>query len=158
MRPKRPEAENGDLFEALEAIHGPEHKRIRLAELINWDRIDDAFGTSYHEAKELRGLRTRRRTGLQLLKHMKGLSDEGTCAVWVENPYFQAFFCGEVHFQHKMPIDRCFVTRRRMRIGAEALEPALAETIGVAIKSGAMGARQLERITSDRETEKKMIQ
>ena len=130
MRPKRPVAENGDLFRsALEAIHDPDHEQIRLAGLINWDRIDDAFGGPYHEAKERRGLHTRRRTGLHLLKHMKGLSDEGTCAVWVENPYFQAFFCGEVHFQHKMPIDRCFVTRRRMRIGAEALEPALAETI-----------------------------
>ena len=28
--------------------------------------------------------------GLHLLKHMKGLSDEELCAVWVENPYFRA--------------------------------------------------------------------
>ena len=41
--------------------------------------------------------------GLHLLKHMKGLSDEETCAAWLENPYFQAF-CGETHFQHRLLI------------------------------------------------------
>ena len=67
-------------------------------------------------------------TGLHLLKHMKGLSDEETCATWLENPYFQAF-CGETYFQHRLPIDRSSMTRWRQRIGADDLEALLAEMI-----------------------------
>ncbi len=106
MRPDPPKAPSGDLFRSsLEAILDPEHELIKLADLIDWDRFDDAFGPYYHERKGRRGLRTRLMVGLHLLKHMKGLSDEETCAAWRENPYFQAF-CGESHFQHRLPFDR----------------------------------------------------
>jgi hypothetical protein len=63
------------------------------------------------------GLPTRLMAGLHLLKHMKGLSDEQVCAVWLENPYFQAF-CGADYFQHERPFDRASMTRWRQRIGA----------------------------------------
>ncbi len=97
MRPKQPEAPSDDLFRSsLEAILYPDHELLELAALIDWDRFDDAFGPYYHERKGRRGLRTRLMAGLHLLKHMKGLSDEESCAVWRENPYFQAF-CGETH-------------------------------------------------------------
>jgi IS5 family transposase len=66
------------------------------------------------------GLPTRLMAGLHLLKHMKGLSDEQVCAVWLENPYFQAF-CGADYFQHERPFDRASMTRWRQRIGAKAL-------------------------------------
>jgi IS5 family transposase len=82
--------------------------------------------------------------GVHLLKHMKGLSDEETCAAWLENPYFQAF-CGETHFQHALPFDRSSMTRWRSRIGPGDLEALLAETITVAVKTKAVSHRQLER-------------
>jgi hypothetical protein len=66
------------------------------------------------------GLPTRLMAGLHLLKHMKGLSDEQVCAVWLENPYFQAF-CGADYFQHERPFNRASMTRWRQRIGAKAL-------------------------------------
>jgi len=72
------------------------------------------------------GLPTRLMAGLHLLKHMKGLSDDETCAAWLENPYFQAF-CGETHFQHRLVFDRSSMTRWRQRIGAKDLEAVLAE-------------------------------
>ena len=110
MRPKHPEDPSGDLFRSsLEAIVDPGHELIRLAALIGWDRFDDAFGAHYHERKGRHGLPTRLMAGLHLLKHMKGLSDEETCAVWLENPYFQ-YFCGETHFQHRLPFDRSSMT------------------------------------------------
>jgi len=157
MRPPRQEDPKGDLFRSsLEAILDPEHELLQLAALIDWDRFDDAFGAYYHEAKGRRGLRTRLMAGLHLLKHMKGLSDEETCAVWVENPYFQAF-CGETHFRHKLPFDRSSMTRWRQRIGAEELELVLAETVAVAIKTGAVSTRQLERITVDTTVQTKAV-
>jgi IS5 family transposase len=157
MRPKQPEAPFDDLFRSsLEAIVDPAHELIRLAALIDWSRFDDAFGTHYHDRKGRRGLPTRLMAGLHLLKHMKGLSDEETCAAWLENPYFQAF-CGETHFQHRLPFDRSSMTRWRQRIGADDLEALLAETIAVAVKTKAVSKRQLERITVDTTVQTKAV-
>lgn len=157
MRPQKPETPNEDLFRSsLEAIVDPEHELLRLAALIDWDRFDDAFGPLYHEAKGRRGLPTRLMVGVHLLKHMKGLSDEEICAVWLENPYFQAF-CGETHFQHALPFDRSSMTRWRNRIGSGDLEALLAETISVAVKTKAVSQRQLERITVDTTVQTKAV-
>ena len=157
MRPKQPETANDDLFRSsLEAILDPGHELIRLAELIDWERFDDAFGAYYHDRKGRRGLRTRLMAGLHLLKHMKGLSDEDLCAAWLENPYFQAF-CGETHFQHRLRFDRSSMTRWRQRIGPDALELLLAETITVAAKTGAVNERQLERVTVDTTVQTKAV-
>ncbi len=127
-----------------------------MAGLIDWDRFDDAFGAYYHEAKGRRGLRTRLMVGLRLLKHMKGLSDEELCAVWVENPYFQAF-CGETHFRHRLPFDRSSMTCWRKRIGPDEMDLVLAETIAVAVKTGAVNERQLSRITVDTTVQTKAV-
>jgi len=157
MRPKSPEAPTGDLFRnSLEAIIDPGHELIRLAALIDWARFDDAFGAHYHDRKGRPGLPTRLMVGVHLLKHMKGLSDEETCAAWLENPYFQAF-CGETHFQHRVVFDRSSMTRWRQRIGAADLEAVLAETIAVAVRTKAVSQRQLERITVDTTVQTKAI-
>jgi IS5 family transposase len=157
MRPKSPEAPTDDLFRSsLEAILDPGHELIRLAALIDWRRFDDTFGAHYHERKGRPGLPTRLMVGLHLLKHMKGLSDEETCAAWLENPYFQAF-CGETHFQHRLALDRSSMTRWRQRIGAADLEAVLAETIAVAVRTRAVSQRQLERITVDTTVQTKAI-
>jgi IS5 family transposase len=157
MRPKKSEPSSDDLFRSsLEAILDHEHELIRLAGLIDWDRFDDAFGAYYHEAKGRRGLRTRLMVGLHLLKHMKGLSDEELCAAWLENPYFQAF-CGETHFRHRLPFDRSSMTRWRKRIGPDEMDLVLAETIAVAVKTGAVNERQLSRITVDTTVQTKAV-
>lgn len=128
MRPKKSEPPSHDLFRSsLEALLDPEHELIRLAGLIGWERFDDAFGAYYHEAKGRRGLRTRLMVGLHLLKHMKGLSDEELCAVWVENPYFQAF-CGETHFRHRLPFDRSSIARQAIAKQSAERDDALEET------------------------------
>ena len=157
MRPSKPDRPTDDLFRSsLEAILDREHELLRLAAWIDWERFDDAFGPFYHERKGRRGLRTRLMAGLHLLKHMKGLSDEETCAAWLENPYFQAF-CGETHFQHRLPLDRSSMTKWRQRIGPGDLEVLLAETIKVAIKTKAVSQRQLERITVDTTVQTKAV-
>jgi len=157
MRPKQPETRSDDLFRSsLEAILAPDHELLKLATLIDWGRFDDAFGPYYHEGKGRRGLRTRLMAGLHLLKHMKGLSDEETCTAWLENPYFQAF-CGETHFQHRLPFDRSSLTRWRQRIGADEMKILLAESLVVAVKTKAVSQRQLERITVDTTVQTKAV-
>jgi len=49
------------------------------------------------------------------------------------------------------------MTRWRQRIGAEALEVLLAETIAIAVKTKAVSIRQLERITVDTTVQTKAI-
>lgn len=157
MRPDPSKAVSSDLFRSsLEAILDPEHELLKLAALVDWDRFDDAFGPFYHERKGRRGLRTRLMAGLHLLKHMKGLSDEETCAAWRENPYFQAF-CGETHFQHRLPFDRSSMSRWRKRIGADEMELLLAESLVVAVKTKAVNQRQMERITVDTTVQTKAV-
>jgi IS5 family transposase len=149
MPPKTPEPSSGDLFRmALATIIDQNHTLVRLVRRIDRARFDEAFGAFYDNQKGRAGLPTRLMAGLHLLKHMKGLLDEQVCAVWLENPYFQAF-CGADYFQHERPFDRASMTRWRQRIGAKALECLLAETIAVAAKTEAVSSRQLARVTVD---------
>ncbi len=136
MRPKSPEAPTGDLFRnSLEAIIDPAHELIRLAALIDWARFDDAFGAHYHDRKGRPGLPTRLMVGVHLLKHMKGLSDEETCAAWLENPYFQAF-CGETHFQHRVVFDRSSMTPSQRCLASPA-----GQGVASADRGGGSGSR-----------------
>ena len=146
MRPKQPEAPSEDLFRSsLETILCAQHPLLVLAAKIDWDRLDKAFGAHFDAHKGRAGLPTRLMAGLHLLKHMKGLSDEELCAVWVENPYYQAF-CGERYFQHQAPFDRSSMTRWRQRIGAKEMDLLVAETVRVARETGAVTTRQLSRV------------
>ena len=158
MRPRKPASTpQPDLFrEALEALLDPRHELLRLARAIDWERLDTLYGATFVDHVGRPGLPTRLMVGLHLLKHIKGLSDEEVCAAWVENPYFQAF-CGETHFQHRLPADRSSMTRWRKRMDLAKLEALLAETIAVAKASGAVTERQLERVTVDTTVQTKAV-
>ena len=158
MRPRKPASTpQPDLFrESLEAILDPRHELLRLARAIDWERLDALYGATFVAHVGRPGLPTRLMVGLHLLKHVKGLSDEDVCAAWVENPYFQAF-CGETHFQHKLPADRSSMSRWRTRLDLARLEALLAETIAVARASGAVTERQLERVTVDTTVQTKAV-
>lgn len=158
MRPRKPDATpQPDLFrESLAAILDPRHELLQLARRIDWERLDALYGATFVEHVGRPGLPTRLMVGLHLLKHIKGLSDEGVCADWVENPYFQAF-CGETHFQHRLPADRSSMTNWRKRMDQPRLEALLAETIAIAMGSGAVSERQLERVTVDTTVQTKAV-
>src|SRR3954447_8138294 len=148
MRPKPLPSQGDDLSRPrLDAIIDARHPLVQLAGLIDWARFDAAFGSHYAETGRP-GLPTRLMVGLQLLKHMKALSDEEVCAQWVENPYMLAF-CGEAVFCHVLPLDRSSLTRWRTRIGADQLEVLLAETIAAATRTEALPPERLERVTID---------
>ena len=149
MRPKQPKAEpQEDLFRArLENLVDPRHALVRLAGLIDWGRFEAAFGPLYMDGGRP-GLPTRLMVGLHLLKHMDGLSDEAVCARYLDSPYVQ-LFCGEVFFQHALPLDRSSMTRWRQRVGPERLELLLAESLAVAQRSGAVEEKHLRRVTID---------
>jgi len=110
-----------ELFRSrLDSIINPRHELVLLAKAIDWDRFDEAFGAPFHQKKGRQALPTRLMAGLQIIKYMQNLSDEETCAHWIESPYAQ-YFCGEVFFQHKATFDRSSMTRWRQRMGEEKL-------------------------------------
>ncbi|MBC4018575.1 IS5 family transposase, partial [Siccirubricoccus deserti] len=157
MHPKQPKAEpQEDLFRArLENLVDPRHALVRLAGLIDWGRFEAEFGPLYTDGGRP-GLPTRLMVGLHLLKHMDGLSDEATCARYLDSPYVQ-LFCGEAFFQHALPLDRSSMTRWRQRIGPERLELLLAESLAAAQRGGAVQEKHLRRVSIDTTVQPKAV-
>ena len=106
MRPKKQiDVGQQELFRSrLDQIIDLNHPLSRLTSLMDWEHLHNEF-SPYYAPVGRAGLPIRLMIGLNLLKHIYALSDEEICARWVENPYFQ-FFCGEVFFQHRFPIER----------------------------------------------------
>ena len=138
---------NEDLFRSrLEAMIDPRHELAKLAKALDWSVFEDAFGPLYHENQGRPGLPTRLMVGLHLLKHKDGVSDEQICVRYLDSPYVQ-HFCGEVYFQHELPLDRSSLTRWRQRVGPEKLEVLLAESLAAGLREGALETKHLERVT-----------
>jgi IS5 family transposase len=158
MRPRQPEGDGSDdLFRArLSNQLDLKHPLLRLAELIDWQRFETAFGALYHETAGRPGKPMRLMVGLTYLKHTYNLSDEEVCARWVENPYWQ-FFCGFDYLQHQLPIDPSSLTRWRERIGASGMELLLSVTVEAAVTSGAVRPSSLERVSVDTTVQPKAI-
>ena len=146
-----------DLFRpALDQIIDLRHPLVRLAAEIDWEFVAKRFGSVCRAGPGQPPLPTRLVAGLLILKHMHDLSDEALCARWVENPYFQ-FFCGEVVFRHELPFDRSSLTHWRQRLGEEQLAALLQESLKVAHKTGALQAKDLERVVIDTTVQEKAI-
>jgi IS5 family transposase len=90
-----------------------------------------------------------------LLRQIYGLSHEGVCERWVYDPYLQ-FFNGEEFFQHKFPHECSDLSHWRKRLG-DKLELLLAESLRVAHASGALGSKDLARVTVDTTVQPKNI-
>ncbi|MCS3475061.1 IS5 family transposase [Bradyrhizobium elkanii] len=87
---------------------------------------------------------------------MHNLSDEVLCARWIENPYYQ-YFCGELSFCHRLPLDRSSMTRWRQRLGEEQLVALIQESLSVAHKTGAIGPKDLERVVVNTTVQPKAV-
>ncbi len=156
MRPKKQEMSGaGDLFRSrLDQIINMKHEMVRLAGQIDWDWIDDELAPLFSENGRP-GTPTRFMVGLLLLQHIHNLSDEGVCARWVENPYFQ-YFTGEEFFCHEFPHERSDLTHWRKRVG-DKLDKLLAESLRVAHATGALATKDMARVTVDTTVQPKNI-
>jgi IS5 family transposase len=157
MQPKKIiRSKNEDLFRSrLENIIDMRHPLVKLAGKIDWSRLEDQF-KSYYSEEGRPGLPIRLICGLQLLKHMEGISDEEVCGKWEENPYYQ-YFCGEEYFQHRFPCESSGLTHFRKRVGEEALKVLLQETLRVAYEVGAIDLKKIDRVAIDTTVQEKAI-
>jgi len=146
-----------DLYRArLESIIEPRHELVKLAGKIGWSGLQEDLSVCYCPDNGRPGGSIRLMAGLQMLKDMKGLSDEEVCAVWRENPYFQ-HFCGEEFFQHRLPVEPPSLSIFRKRIGQAGMERLLQETIRIGLESATIEAKDLKRVTVDTTVQEKAI-
>src|SRR5262245_50629618 len=144
MRPKqRATTGESDLFRArLDQIINIKHELVQIAGKIDWAWIADEIARLYSDNGRP-GIETRFVIELLLLKHIYGLTDEGVCARWVYDPYFQ-YFTGDEFFQHSFPHERSDLSHWRKRLGHK-LELLLAESLRVAHEAGAWRTRDRKR-------------
>jgi IS5 family transposase len=158
MKPRVKPQDGGteELFRSkLKNIINLGHELVRMGDLIDWARLEAHFAPYYKEAGRP-GLPIRLVVGLQLLKHIEGLSDEAVCERWERDPYMQ-YFCGEEYFQHAFPLERSGMTHFRNRVGDQALETLLQETLAAAHRAGALSVRATEAVAVDTTVQEKAI-
>jgi IS5 family transposase len=123
MGPKSPTQQTQQLFGyPLDQHLNLKHPLIQLAELIDWSEIDKTFSGHFLSDRGRPVLPPRLVAGLLYLQHTFDCSDELVVNTWVENPYWQ-YLTGQTYLQTRCPIDPSSLTRWRMRIGEEGVEP-----------------------------------
>jgi IS5 family transposase len=149
MKPRKPPPEQDDLLRArLVEMIDMRHELVKLAALIDWEVFEREWAGLFPSPAGRPATPTRLIAGLFYLQHAFRLSDEAVVARWAENPYWQ-HFCGEVFFQHRLPIDPSSMTRWRNRIGEEGVEWLLTETIRAGQRAGTVQDDHLKKVTVD---------
>jgi IS5 family transposase len=157
MRPNSQEfPQTYDIFRSqLTQIINMEHELVKLSQAIDWKYLEEK-NAGFYSTEGRPGVTARLMIGLQLLKHMFNLSDEGVCERWVYDPYFQ-FFCGEIYFQHTLEMERSSMTHWRKRVGDKFCESLVQESLFSAFKIGALETKNLERVAVDTTVQPKAI-
>lgn len=132
----------------LSQLVDPDHGLVKLAHVVDWDRLDEVFGSTYDPENGRPGLSTRLMVSLHYLKFMHDLSDEAVLGAWVENPYWQ-YLSGMKWFEHDPPLDSSSMTRWRKRIGQAGAEELLKETLEAGLRIKAIKPSQLRRVNVD---------
>ncbi len=149
MGPKPAAPQSDDLFRSrLDQLLNMNHPLIKLAGLIDWERIESTLAAHFVSERGRPSLPPRLVAGLVYLQHTFDCSDELVVNTWVENPYWQ-FFTGETYLQTKSPVDPSSLTRWRKRIGEEGVETLLLVSIDAARRGGMLKASSLDKIIVD---------
>lgn len=117
----------------LMQIIGPYHSLAKLAKVVNWDRLEEVFCSTFYPDNGRPAISTRLMVALHYLKYTYKLSDTDVVEAWVENTCWQ-HFSGMKYFEHKMSIHPSSMSRWRKRIGDAGTEQLLQETIEAGLK------------------------
>jgi IS5 family transposase len=157
MKPQKIAHKQRDLFRVeLVQIIDPRHKLSRLSQVVDWDQLEEHFGSTYCPDNGRPAVSTRLMVALHYLKYTFNLSDEDVVEGWVENPYWQ-YFSGMQWFEHQMPIHPSSMCRWRKRIGDAGAEQMLQQTIEAGLKLKAVKPSQLKRINVDTTVQEKEV-
>lgn len=146
-----------DLFRSeLKNILNLRHELCVLAELIDWERLDEEIGKLFPSTTGCPALPTQLIMGLFYLKATYKTSDEAMPRCWIENPYWQ-YFCGEQYLQHEFPMDPSSLSQWRKRLKESDVEKLLAETIQVGLKTKVIKKRDIKIAVADTTVQEKAI-
>ena len=148
MTPKPTNNSQGELFsQRLSDLLNPNHNLLLYAKLIDWKHLEKEFSDCFSDegapSKPVRLV-----TGIFMLQHMSGLSDEEVVKVWVENPYWQ-LFCGYDFLQWKCPLHFSSLSRWRKRLGKKGMQKILSETVRSALAGDVIQERDLKSVIVD---------
>jgi IS5 family transposase len=130
-----------DLTKMIDSGHG----LVKLAKVVNWDRIDEMFGEMFCPDQGRPAISTRLMVSLHFLKCTHNLGDNDVVAAYVENPYWR-YLSRMKYFEHNLPIHPSSMMRWRKRIGEAGAEELLKETIGAGLRLKAVKACHLKRV------------
>lgn len=149
MGPKPSAPSSGELFrQTLREQINLKHPLIRLANLINWDRVEELALPHFPSRTGRPATPPRLIAGLLYLQHAFALSDEEVVWRWVENPYWQVF-TGETYLQTELPIDPTSLTRWRKRLGEAGVEELLSITLEASVRCRAVKPGSLKTVIVD---------
>jgi len=99
----------------------PENRWVTLAQLIPWDKAEEAYIGSLKNINQGRkALSVRKALGTLIIKERMQWSDVETIEQITENPYLQ-YFIGLPAFQEKAPFDASLITHFRKRFDPEII-------------------------------------
>jgi transposase, IS5 family len=124
------------------------HPLVRLAELIDLQRLSASMNASFVSGKGEPANAPRLIAGLLYMQHAFDLSDEDVVWQWVQNPYWQVF-TGEKYLQAEPPIGPSSLTRWRKRLGEVGVEEFLAESIDAAKRTRVIKPSSAKRVVVD---------
>lgn len=133
-----------------------DHSLVCLANKIDWQSLEQHFGSTYKYGPGQPPLNIRLILGLHLIKYLYNLSDDGVVSKFIDSPYCQ-YFCGKIYFEHKLPCDPSSLTRWRKRIGSDGFEKLLKETIDLAKRENLVKPSEFRRIYLDTTVQEKNI-
>jgi heme-degrading monooxygenase HmoA len=151
MKPKRSihKSKQKDLFRTeLTKIIDHRHGLVKLAQAVDWNRMDARFIERYCPGSGRPAISTRLMVSLQYLKHVYTLSDHDVVYGWVENPYWQ-YLSGMQYFEHDPPINPSSMSRWRKRIGEAGAEALLEETIAAGLTIKTVKPHPFKQVTVD---------
>ena len=137
-------------------IIDPGHSLAKLAKVVDRDRLEEVFGSTFCPDNGRPAISTRLMVALHYLKYTHNLSDTDVVEAWVENPYWQ-HFSGMKYFEHKMPIHPSSMSRWRKRIGEAGAEKLLQQTIEAGLKLKAVKPFMLKRVNVDTTVQEKEV-
>jgi transposase, IS5 family len=140
----------------LERLCDKNQPIYKLANVIDWEVFERAFGPYYCEDNGRPAKPVRLMVGLHYLKAIFGESDESVVEKWVQNPYWQ-YFCGETEFCHELPIDPTVMNKWRKRVSVAGFETLLNQSIEAALELGVLKQEHLRRVNVDTTVQEKAI-
>ena len=130
MYKSRSTSRQASLFWDLETMLDPRHPLFKLANMVNWQCLEEAFAPLFCADNGRPPKPIRLMVGLLMLKHLRSVSDEQVVLQFTENAYYQ-YFCGMEAFGTAAPCAASELVHFRHRIGEEGVELILKESIRV---------------------------